>query len=280
MSASLGRLTQLAASAYGAPSPACVVTAPGSQILVTIAARLLLPGRAVILGPTYAEHARAAAIAEHEVSTVSELAPLGDADLAIVVNPNNPDGRIVSREDLLAIAERQRAHDGLLIVDEAFMDAGPREESLSAHVDHANIVVLRSFGKFFGLAGLRLSFALAAHPVAALVNATLGPWPVSGAALAIGTAALGDQRWMDDTRAALATAAARLDVLIEGTGLENIGGTDLFRLVRTSDAPRLFETLGCGGILVRRFPERPELLRFGLPGPEADWQRLEAVLRS
>ena len=247
---------------------------------MTIAARLLLPGRAVILGPTYAEHARAAAIAEHEVSTVSELAPLGDADLAIVVNPNNPDGRIVSREDLLAIAERQRAHDGLLIVDEAFMDAGPREESLSAHVDHANIVVLRSFGKFFGLAGLRLSFALAAHPVAALVNATLGPWPVSGAALAIGTAALGDQRWMDDTRAALATAAARLDVLIEGTGLENIGGTDLFRLVRTSDAPRLFETLGCGGILVRRFPERPELLRFGLPGPEADWQRLEAVLRS
>jgi cobalamin biosynthetic protein CobC len=277
--ADLRRLVGLAASAYGAPSADNVVTAPGSQVLVTLAARLLLPGRAVILGPTYAEHARAASAAEHEVSTVGELAPLGDADLAVVVNPNNPDGRIVGRDDLLAIAERQRAHDGLLIVDEAFMEVGRPAASLAGDVEGANVIVLRSFGKFFGLAGLRLSFALAARPLAAHLNAALGPWPVSGAALAIGTAALGDQAWRDATRVSLAAAAARLDALLGGAGLDVVGGTSLFRLVRAGEATRIFDRLGRVGILVRRFPERPDVLRFGLPGTEPGWQRLEAALR-
>lgn len=276
--AELRRLKDLAAAAYGAPSAECVVAAPGSQILVTLAARLLLPGCAVILGPTYAEHARAAAAAGHEVSTVAELAPLGDADLAIVVNPNNPDGRVVSRDDLLAIAEHQHAHDGLLIVDEAFMDAESGGESLSAQVEAANVVVLRSFGKFFGLAGLRLSFALAACSLAARLAAALGPWPVSGAALAIGTVALGDQAWRDATRVSLAAAAARLDALLGGAGLDVVGGTSLFRLVRAGEATRIFDRLGRAGILVRRFPERPDVLRFGLPGTEPGWQRLEAAL--
>lgn len=277
--ADLDRLAGLAASAYGAPSAESVVTASGSQILVTLAAGLLLPGRAVILGPTYAEHARAASLAGHEVYTVSELEPLGESDLAIVVNPNNPDGRIVSREDLLAIAERQSAHGGLLIVDEAFMDAGPRDESLSAHVEAANVVVLRSFGKFFGLAGLRLSFALAPRTLAAHLNAALGPWPVSGAALTIGAAALSDRNWVEATRASLAKAAGRLGLLLEGAGLVKIGGTDLFWLVRTPEAPELFDRLGRAGIFVRRFAEEPSWLRFGLPGAEADWQRLEDALR-
>jgi len=277
--ADLDRLAGLAASAYGAPSAESVVTASGSQILVTLAAGLLLPGRAVILGPTYAEHARAASLAGHEVYTVSELEPLGESDLAIVVNPNNPDGRIVSREDLLAIAERQSAHGGLLIVDEAFMDAGPRDESLSAHVEAANVVVLRSFGKFFGMAGLRLSFALAPRTLAAHLNAALGPWPVSGAALTIGAAALSDRNWVEATRASLAKAAGRLGLLLEGAGLVKIGGTDLFWLVRTPEAPELFDRLGRAGIFVRRFAEEPSWLRFGLPGAEADWQRLEDALR-
>jgi cobalamin biosynthesis protein CobC len=278
--ADLRRLAERAAAAYDAPSAACVVVAPGSQVLVTLAARLLLPGRAVILGPTYAEHARAAAAAaEHEATTVGALEPLGDADLAIAVNPNNPDGRILSRDELLAIAERQRSHDGLLIVDEAFMDAGPRGESLSAQVEAANVVVLRSFGKFFGLAGLRLSFALASPPLAAQLAAALGPWPVSGEALAIGTTALSDQPWIDATRLSLAAAAERLDTLLGGAGLEIVGGASLFRLVRSAKAAKFFDRLGRAGILVRRFPERPDLLRFGLPGAEQEWQRLEAALQ-
>ena len=143
----------------------------------------------------------------------------------------------------------------------------------------ANIVVLRSFGKFFGLAGLRLSFAVAAPSLAALLRAGLGPWPVSGAALTVGAAALADHAWMEATRAALARSAERLDLLLAGAGLEKIGGTSLFSLIETPEAAKLFDRLGRNGILVRRFPERPDRLRFGLPGPESDWRRLEDALR-
>jgi cobalamin biosynthetic protein CobC len=273
------RLNDAAAAAYGAPAAATVVAAPGAQILMMLVAGLVPPGRATVLGPTYAEHARAADLAGHEVSTVSTLEPLGEADLAIVVNPNNPDGRTLTRDALLAIAARLRQHGGLLLVDEAFMDVGSQAESLCSAVSCGNVVVLRSFGKFFGLAGLRLSFALTAPSVAARLAASLGPWPVSGAALAIGAAALSDQDFMERTRVSLAEAATRLDALLDGTALESIGGTSLFRLVRTSDAPRMFEALGRAGIFVRRFAERSELLRFGLPGAEDDWRRLETALR-
>ena len=182
-------------------------------------------------------------------------------------------------DDLLAVAARQRAHGGLLIVDEAFMDAGPRAMSLAGHVERGNVVVLRSFGKFFGLAGLRLSFALASREIAARLNASLGPWPVSGPALAIGDAALNDTAWMEGARRALAEASQRLDGMLNAAGLEKIGGTSLFSLVRKADAQQVFERLGRAGVFVRRFAEEPQWLRFGLPGAEADWQRLTAALR-
>jgi cobalamin biosynthesis protein CobC len=275
----LARLTNLAATVYAAPSESNLVPAPGSQILMTLIAGLVPPGRAVILGPTYAEHARVAALAGHEVTTVSELAPLGEADLAVAVNPNNPDGRLHGARELRRVAEAQRARNGLLVVDEAFMDASPRGESLSLDVEGANVVVLRSFGKFFGLAGIRLSFALAAKDLAARLRADLGPWPVSGPALAVGIEALSDSRWIAATRASLGDAAQRLDGLLAGAGLERVGGTELFHLVRSPDAPQVFERLGRSGVLVRRFDEQPDWLRFGLPGKEEAWQRLEAALR-
>jgi len=277
---SLLQLTSHAATAYAAPSETNVVPAPGSQVLMTLIAGLVSPGRAVILGPTYAEHARVAALAGHEVTTLSELAPLGEADLAIVVNPNNPDGRVFGKSELLRVAEQQRARGGLLVVDEAFMDAGPRGESLSLHVEEVKTVVLRSFGKFFGLAGLRLSFALAATALAARLRAKLGPWPISGPALTIGKAALWDWDWIENTRLSLGKAARRLHLLLQDAGLESVGYTELFHLVRSPDAPRIFEKLGRSGILVRRFDEQPEWLRFGLPGKEEEWQRLEAALRA
>jgi cobalamin biosynthesis protein CobC len=276
---SLKRLTWNAATAYAAPSEDNVVPAPGSQILMTLIAGLVPAGRAAILGPTYAEHARVAALAGHEVTIVTEFAPLGEADLAIVVNPNNPDGRVLGRKALLHIAETQRDHGGLLVVDEAFMDAGPRGESLGLHVEDANVVVLRSFGKFFGLAGLRLSFALAATDLAARLRASLGPWPVSGPALSIGKAALWDWDWIEATRLSLGKAAHRLDLLLQDAGLESVGRTELFNLMRSPDAQAWFETLGRAGILVRRFEEEPTWLRFGLPGAEPEWSRLEAALR-
>jgi cobalamin biosynthetic protein CobC len=273
--AALDALAALAARAYGAPSAAHVVPAPGTQILLSLVAALVPPGRAAVLGPTYAEHVRAAARAGHRVEEVGEVARLHGVDLAVVVNPNNPDGRIVRREALLACAGDL---PGLLVVDEAFMDAGPQAQSLAPDVGRGPIVVLRSFGKFFGLAGLRLGFALASPPIAARLRAGLGPWAVAGPALAIGAAALQDRSWADTTRAHLAQAALRLDQVLIGAGLEVAGGTALFRLVRARAAPALFDHLGRAGILVRPFAEQPTRLRFGLPASEPDWQRLGAAL--
>lgn len=278
--ASLAELTEIAAKAYGAPSAAHVAVASGSQILVAQVAFLLARGRAAVLAPTYAEHARVAELAGHNVIEVADVGQLDGARLAIVVNPNNPDGRIVAKDALLALADRLARRGGLLLVDEAFMDVGPDGASLADHAEHDNIVVLRSFGKFYGLAGLRLSFALASPQITTRLAAALGPWPVSGAALAIGAQALADTAWREAARASLAKAAARLDTLLGQAGLEVIGGTSLFRLVRTAKAAEHYEHLGRAGILVRRFTEEPTWLRFGLPGSETEWQRLRSALAS
>jgi cobalamin biosynthetic protein CobC len=275
--AALDRLAGIAAKSYGAPSGAHVVAAPGTQILLPQIAALVPPGRAAVLGPTYAEHSRAAAGAGHQVEDVTDVAGLRTAALAVVVNPNNPDGRIVPRATLLACARALPAQ-GLLVVDEAFMDVGPEDLSLGGDVGCGNIVVLRSFGKFFGLAGLRLGFALASPEIAARLRAGLGPWAVAGPALAIGAAALADQSWAATTRAHLAQAALRLDQVLTGAGLTVTGGTSLFRLAHMQAAPALFQHLGRAGILVRRFAGAPTWLRFGLPGREPDWQRLTAAL--
>jgi cobalamin biosynthetic protein CobC len=232
----------------------------------------------VVLGPTYAEHTRVAALYGHVVSEATDVAQLAGADLAIVVNPNNPDGRIVTKEALLACAAALRSRNGVLVVDEAFMDVGPINASLAGETERGNVVVLRSFGKFFGLAGLRLGFALAAPALAARLRAGLGPWAVGGPALAIGAAALADAAWIAATRASLAAAGRRLDGLLTEAQLDVAGGTSLFRLVRTPAAPKLFHQLGRAGILVRRFAAEPIWLRFGLPGDEPQWQRLRATL--
>jgi cobalamin biosynthetic protein CobC len=275
--AALDALRAAAAVRYGAPSPAHVVAAPGTQILLSALAALRPPGRAAILGPTYAEHARAAALAGHAVRDVRAIDDLAAADLAVTVNPNNPDGRVTGRATLLALARALADRGGLLVVDEAFMDVGPREASLAGEVG-SNIVVLRSFGKFFGLAGLRLGFALASPDIAARLAAALGPWAVSGPALAIGAAALADHAWSAAMGGRLAAEAGRLDQLLAGAGLAVIGGTSLFRLVSSPAAGTWFVRLGRAGILVRRFAEQPAWLRFGLPPDETSWQRLGAAL--
>jgi cobalamin biosynthetic protein CobC len=208
------------------------------------------------------------------------MAQLCGADLAVVVNPNNPDGRLVARDKLLALAKELRLSGGLLVVDEAFMDVGPADASLAGDVAQGNIVVLRSFGKFYGLAGVRLGFALAAPEIVARMNGLLGPWAISGAALAVGAAALADLRWRESTRHTLAEDSQRLDRLLIEAGLTVVGGTSLFRLVQTPATATCFQQLGRAGILVRRFAEQPTWLRFGLPGDEPAWRRLQTALAS
>jgi cobalamin biosynthetic protein CobC len=271
------RLAEVAARTYGAPSAVHVAPAPGTQILLPLVAGLVPAGRAAILGPTYSEHARAASLAGHEVTEAVDIDELRHADLAVIANPNNPDGRIIAKDRLLALARELNNRAGLLVIDEAFMDVGPPEDSLAGETDRANIVVLRSFGKFFGLAGLRLGFALAAPHLAATLSARLGPWTVSGPAIAIGERALADTVWMDATRKRLAAAAEQFDRMLEEHDVEVVGGTSLFRLARTSRAEELFRRLGGAGIVARAFREQPTWLRFGLPS-EADWDRLRSRL--
>src|SRR5262249_38087016 len=152
------RLCEIAARTYGAPTDAHVVCAPGTQILLPRVAALVPARRAGVLGPTYSEHARAAALAGHAVMDVGAINRLRRVDPALLVNPNNPDGRIITTERLLALSDDLSGRGGLLAVDEAFMDVGPPEASLAGEIGRGNIIVLRSFGKFFGLAGLRLGF--------------------------------------------------------------------------------------------------------------------------
>ncbi len=202
----------------------------------------------------------------------------GSSFAMAAINPNNPDGRVLSRAALLDLAAKLRRKGGLLVVDEAFMDVGPPKASLAADVLCGNIVVLRSFGKFFGLAGVRLGFAIAAEDIAKRLRAALGPWAVSGPAIAIGAIALADMAWTASTQVRLAQAAQRLDELLVGAGVDIVGGTPLFRLAQTPAAAALHETLGGAGILVRRFAEQPAWLRFGLPGDEQAWERLASAL--
>jgi cobalamin biosynthesis protein CobC len=275
--AALAALIAIAAAVYGAPGPDHVVAAPGTQILLPVVARLAAPGRAAVLGPTYGEFARAAALAGHRVTEVADLAGLADADLAVLANPNNPDGRLTPRDALLALAEALKRRNGLLVVDEAFMDVEAAGASLAGAVS-ANTIVLRSFGKFFGLAGLRLGFALAAPEVARRIAALLGPWAVSGPAIAAGIAALGDRAWTDAMRTRLAEDARNLDAVLRDARLAIVGGTSLFRLVKTAQAGALFRHLGEAGIIVRRFDAAPAWLRFGLPADAMQQARLAAAL--
>ncbi len=274
------RLQSIAASAYGAPSAAHVVAAPGTQILLPRVAALVAPGRARVLGPTYAEHARALGLAGHAVEEVSAFEDLFDADIAVVVNPNNPDGRIVPRQNLrrLALALGQRR--GLLVVDEAFMDVGPQEQAVDGDCADLSIVVLRSFGKFFGLAGLRLGFALAPMEIAQKLRFDLGPWAISGPALEYGARALADRQWQAEMRQRLCEDAAALDALLLQYGFEILGGTSLYRYLLTKQAPQLFSHLGRRGVWTRRFDAQPRALRMGLPADPPAFARLEQALLS
>lgn len=276
--ARLDALRRVAVTFYGAPAPHNVTAAPGTQILLPLVMELVAPGRAAVLAPTYAEHARAARIAGHAVTETADFATLADGDIAVVVNPNNPDGRVVSRAALVDLAGRLAAKGGLLVVDEAFMEVGPQAESVSGDAGRPGLVVLRSFGKFFGLAGLRLGFALAEPATAARLAARLGPWAVSGPALECGIAALADSDWQAAMRRRLESEAARLDALLTRHGLDVAGGTPLYRFVRTGRARALFEGLGRAGILIRNFDAMPDALRFGLPESDHAFARLETAL--
>lgn len=264
-------LHQAARDAYGTGAP--IVATGGAQAAIQMLPQLAPRGRARILAPTYNEYAAVLSAAGWEVGEVRALDALAGANLAIVVNPNNPDGRRYSPKDLLALLPRV----GHLVIDESFVDAVP-ELSLASEAGRPGLLILRSFGKFYGLAGLRLGFAIGHAADIGKLAAASGPWPVSGAAIAIGCRALRDDAWAKATSARLARDCVRLDDMAQALGWRFAGGAPLFRLYETPDARAAQEELARGQIWSRVFAQNPTWLRLGLPGVEAEWLRLAEVL--
>jgi cobalamin biosynthetic protein CobC len=269
-------LLDVARDYYGT---AHVTAAAGSQAAIDALPALRAPGRVAIVGPTYAEHSHAWSRAGHAVQETNAQeagAILDEIDVLVACNPNNPTASRLSRGALLEWQARLADAGGWLVVDEAFADADP-EESLARDCGRTGLVVLRSPGKFFGLAGMRLGFALGWAELVAALAERLGPWAVSAPARWVGRRALADRAWHDAERERLAAASARLAALLERHGLDVAGRTALFAWVRMQDAAALRNFLAARAILVRAFAQ-PRGLRFGLPGAPEEWARLEEAL--
>jgi cobalamin biosynthetic protein CobC len=262
--AAAAALEDAARTLWQVPKGLAVLAAPGASALIARIPGLAPAGQVHIPGPTYNEHA--AAFGQHGW-TISTMAA-DSFDARVIVHPNNPDGRWFEARDLKDVP--------LVVVDESFCDVAPAR-SLLPHLPHKGGLVLKSFGKFWGLAGLRLGFAIGDPVLLARLAEALGPWPVSGPALAIGAAALADRDWAEATRARLAADAMRLDGIMTRAGAQVTGGTDLFRLYMVDDAEAWQARLAEARIWSRIFPWSKTLIRLGLPAPK-DWTRIEGAL--
>lgn len=263
-----------------------VLPLPGSQAAIQALPELRPVGIAAVLDPAYGEYAPAWQRAGHRVQrfAATALAEVSaSADVVMLANPNNPDARRFDRAELLTAAQQLRARGGWLIVDEAFADADANTEASLAAVagtsDHENIIVLRSLGKFFGLAGLRVGFALAAPGILAALRERIGPWAVSHPAREIARRALLDHDWQSAQRQQLQHDGTRLETLLQRAGYCDLQGTHLFCTAFTPHAQQQQQYFAQQGILTRCFTE-PSALRFGLPPDNAGWQRLESALTS
>lgn len=255
-------LEQAARRFWAVPEGVAVLAAPGCSALIARIPALAPAARVRIPSPSYNEHGRAFAAAGWQ--RVDAQAP---AEAAVVVHPNNPDGRLFAPPET-----------PISVIDESFCDICP-EASLIAESARPGVIVLKGLGKFWGLAGLRLGFAIGDPALIRPLAQMLGPWPVSGPALEIGRVALADTRWADAARSRLATDAARLDALMQRAGARPVGGTTLFRLYDTVDAGTWQDRLARARIWTRIFPYSTRWLRLGLPGQETDWNRLEQALK-
>ena len=267
-----------ARNTYRAPETAGIVAANGTQALIQLLPRLAADGAVAIVGPTYNEHSAAWSDAGHSIAAIGDLAELpAHVTHAVIVNPNNPDGRSVDPHRLAEIAAVLQRRGGWLVIDEAFADA---EAGISAVASCGKLpmVILRSFGKFYGLAGIRLGFAITTPDLANRIRTVLGPWSVSGPALHIGTKALGDAHWVLPTRVRLAAQVIKLEGVLTDAGFDIVGGTLLYRLARHPDALALHRRLAQKQIWCRSFDWAKDLLRFGLPENAQALERLASAL--
>ena len=271
-------LEQAACDYYGAVQ---VLPVAGSQMAIQLLPRLRRVGKVGVLSPCYAEHAEAWRRSGYIVREVLEQEVdffLDSLDVLVVVNPNNPTGLSLTPSRLLDWHSKLAQRGGWLVVDEAFMDNTPAL-SLAPFANQVGLIVLRSFGKFFGLAGVRLGFVLAERKLLKLLAEQVGPWAVSGPTRVLGQACLLDSEGHARQRLRTEEASARLARLLEQRGFKPQGGCALFQWLIIERAEALHEFMARRGILLRLFTHNSSL-RFGLPADEADWTRLAAAFEA
>ncbi|MGH8807304.1 MAG: threonine-phosphate decarboxylase CobD [Noviherbaspirillum sp.] len=269
-------LAAAAESYYGAPQ---MLPVAGTQAAIQALPRLRRNSRVVVAAPSYAEHAHRWQQAGHQLREVpyDRLEEnIDEADVVVVCNPNNPTGATVAPDVLLGWAKRLAARGGWLVVDEAFGDTTP-QSSVARWSDRPGLIVLRSVGKFFGLAGLRLGFVAAEPGLLADLAAYLGPWAVSGPAQQIGIAALRDHQWQEATRAHLLREGERLHRILAAHRIQ-ANGSALFQWWPELQPEACWQHMAERGIWVRLFTDRARGIRLGLPPDEAGWRRLQQTL--
>lgn len=267
-----------ARTAYAAPDDAGIVVAPGTQAIIQWLPFLLPRQPVAILGSTYGEHAASYARAGHEVLVTDGIASAeASARVVVIVNPDNPTGRVREPAALHALARRLAARGGWLIVDEAFCDVAPTA-SVVDRTGRDGLVVLRSLGKFYGLAGARVGFALTSPGMAAKLEDALGPWAVGAPALHVAALALADRVWTKRMQRILGIRRAELEAVLGEAGCTIEGATDLFVTVRHPEASEVAARLLDAMILVRTFPSASDRLRFGVPGGQRALARLATAL--
>lgn len=248
---------------WDAPKETEIVAASGVSQIIAAIPLLSAAGKVSIMKPTYNEHEAAFKAQNWTVS--------GSGSAAVFVHPNNPDGRLFTPEDLpLDTAD-------LIIIDESFCDTCP-DQSLIAMANQENVIVLKGLGKFWGLGGLRLGFAIGMPNLIEKLKDLLGPWPVSGPAIQIGTEALSDRDWAESMLRSLDENTVKLDHLMTDTNASVIGGTSLYRLYSVKSAKDFQSHLAKHHIWSRVFPYSQTWVRLGLPSHPHDWARLEKVL--
>lgn len=267
----------------GAPGSAASMPVAGSQAAIMALPRLRSPCRVGVPSPGYEEHRHCWVSAGHRVTYITGEQLLADdddwldeLDVLVLINPNNPTGQVIEPHRLLRWHDRLQRRSGWLIVDEAFMDPTP-EHSVGFATGQPGLVVMRSLGKFFGLAGLRAGAVSGDPDIVGPLGVILGPWSVSGPARYIMSQVLADHQWRAATVERLHSESQRLSECLSRHGLDGSTGTTLFRYVRHSRAGEIAAGLARQGILVREFAE-PAALRFGLPGSEPEWTRFEQAM--
>ena len=227
-----------------------------------------------ILTPTYTEHYRVWNDHGFKIRLVTNIENELDPSIPFVlVNPNNPDGKLFQPKYLEELWERIRKAGGFLILDESFMDGTP---DMSFRFDNCrdNVIVIRSFGKFFGLPGLRLGFVYGDNHYINKVSSLVGPWPISSSSLLIARKAMLDTVWISATITDLKMKSTALSNFLHDQKLKTVGDCYFFKTIELDNASQMHKALANHGIWTRIFNYNQKWLRMGLTKNKFEFEYL------